>query len=121
MANVNGDNEKGIILFCTLPSRLNWRSVKAAIIKANLGWIERVDVSPSSSNFKKCFIYLEPHSWNTEEKATELEHLKNGNALKVFYAGEKYLHVKLSTAPRITREEAISRRQKLASVRVEMD
>jgi hypothetical protein len=118
--NVNGDNEQGVILFCMIPSRLNWRSVKAAIIKADLGWIERVDVSPSSSNFKKCFIYFEPNSWN-KEKESELEHLKNGNALKLFYAGEKYLHVKLSTAKRISREEAISQRQRLASVRVEMD
>ena len=120
MANRNGNNEEGIILFCTIPSRLHWRSIKAAFIKADLGWIERVDVSPSPSNFKKCFVYFEPHSWNTE-KESELEHLKNGNALKVFYAGEKYLHVKLSTAPRMTREEAISQRQRLASVRVEMD
>lgn len=113
----NADNEnEGVVLFCTVPNHMNWRSVKAAFVQANLGWVERIDLMPAG-NYKKAYIYFEIGSWNMNDKREEYDHLKNGGALRVYYREGQYFNVKISNSRRVSWEEAVQRR---AGVKVEI-
>lgn len=114
----NSSDEKGIVLFTTCPNQLNWRDVKKSFVEADFGWVERVDLVPSGK-YKKAYIYFEPNKWNMKDKEEEYEALQNGKSLKVFYQMNRFFKVKVATTKKISRDEALKRREK--SIRVEIE
>ena len=114
----NSSDENGIVLFTTCPNQLNWRDVKKSFVEADFGWVDRVDLVPSGK-FKKAYIYFEPNRWNMNTKEEEYEALQQGKSLKVFYQNNRFFKVKVATTKKISRDEALKRREK--SIRVEIE
>ena len=113
----NSRDENGVVLFTTCPNQLNWRNVKKAFVEADFGWINRVDLVPSGK-FKKAYIYFEANKWNMEKEA-EYEALQQGKTLKVFYDTNRFFKVRVSNNKRITRDEALKRRENKVRVEIE--
>ncbi len=113
----NSSDENGVVLFTTCPNQLNWRNVKKAFVDADFGWVDRVDLVPSGK-FKKAYIYFEAHKWN-QEKDEEYDALQHGKTLKVFYDSNRFFKVRVSNNKRITREEALKRRENKVRVEIE--
>lgn len=113
----NSSDEQGVVLFTTCPNQLNWRNVKKAFVETDFGWINRVDLVPAGK-FKKAYIYFEANKWNME-KEVEYEALQQGKTLKVFYDTNRFFKVRVSNNKRITREEALKRRENKVRVEIE--
>ena len=113
----NSSDEQGVVLFTTCPNQLNWRNVKKAFVETDFGWINRVDLVPAGK-FKKAYIYFEANKWNME-KEVEYEALQQGKTLKVFYDTNRFFKVRVSNNKRITRDEALKRRENKVRVEIE--
>lgn len=82
--------------------------VKARMIKAYLGHIDRVDIVPVAGKpYNRAFIHFAPNRWNMRNSNAmrALSQMQDGESIQVYYDDKYYWNVVISKCKALTAEE----------------
>lgn len=88
--------------------------VKARMIKAYLGHINRVDVVPVAGKpYNRAFIHFAPNRWNTRNPNAmrALSQMQDGESIQVYYNDNYYWNVVISNCKPLTEEEVAEKKR----------
>ncbi len=110
-ANANPNNGISLCIphvFNNIPAH----RIKAVFIRANLGFVERVDiVTVKDQNYSRAFIHFAPKKWNMRSTLARraLTQLQAGETLVVEYQSPYFWNATISNCPRPTDDELLLR------------
>ena len=88
--------------------------VKARMIKAYLGHINRVDVVPVAGKpYNRAFIHFAPNRWNMRNPnaVRALSQMQDGESIQVYYNDNYYWNVVISNCKPLTEEEVAEKKR----------
>ena len=88
--------------------------VKARMIKAYLGHINRVDVVPVVGKpYNRAFIHFAPNRWNMRNPNAmrALSQMQDGESIQVYYNDNYYWNVVISNCKPLTEEEVAEKKR----------
>ena len=88
--------------------------VKARMIKAYLGHINRVDVVPVAGKpYNRAFIHFAPNRWNMRNPNAmrALSQMQDGESIQVYYNDNYYWNVVISNCKPLTEEEVAEKKR----------
>jgi hypothetical protein len=100
---------KGIVLYIPhVHKNIPDHRVKAMMIKAYLGHIDRVDIVPVAGKpYNRAFIHFAPNRWNMRNSNAmrALSQMQDGESIQVYYDDKYYWNVVISKCKALTAEE----------------